>query len=101
MNGKQDVTTFVRFQTRPRPIAAAQTDTYRERNAMDDVLQVELTNHERDVLLRGLRFVRRSVMLETREPSKEDQLRRSGILDEIHMLSQRLEATGPVPAAEL
>ena len=100
MNGKQDVTSFVRVFAASRS-SKAQIDTYRERNAMDDVLQVELTTHERDVLLRGLRFVRRSVMLETREPSKEDELRRSGILDEIHMLSQRLEATGPVPAAEL
>ena len=100
MNGKQDVTSFVRFFAASR-LSQAQIDTYRERNAMDDVLQVELTTHERDVLLRGLRFVRRSVMLETREPSKEDELRRSGILDEIQMLSQRLEATGPVPAAEL
>jgi hypothetical protein len=67
---------------------------------MNDVLQVELTTHERDVLLRGLRSVRRSVMLETRDPTKEDELRRTGLIDEIHMLSQRLEATDPLATAQ-
>lgn len=68
---------------------------------MNDVLQVELTPHERDVLLRGLRFVRRSVMLETRDPTKNDELRRSGLIDEIQMLSQRLEATDPLATADM
>ncbi len=68
---------------------------------MNDVLQVELTTHERDVLLRGLRFVRRSVMLETRDPTKKDELRRSGLIDEIQMLSQRLEATDPLATADM
>lgn len=68
---------------------------------MNDVLQVELTTHERDVLLRGLRYVRRSVMLETRDPTKEDELRRSGLIDEIQMLSQRLEATDPLATADV
>ena len=67
---------------------------------MNDVLQVELTTHERDVLLRGLRYVRRSVMLETRDPTKEDELRSTGLIDEIHMLSQRLEATDPLATAQ-
>lgn len=68
---------------------------------MNDVLQVELTTEERDVLLRGLRYVRRSVMLETRDPTKEDELRRSGLIDEIQMLSQRLEATDPLATADV
>lgn len=63
---------------------------------MNDLLKIDLTTHERDVLLKGLRFVRRSVMLQTREPSAADEQRRSGLLDEIQMLSQRLEATDPV-----
>ena len=66
---------------------------------MDDVLQVELTSHERDVLVRGLRYVRRSIMLETRDPNQQDELRRSNLLDDIQMLSQRLEATDPLRAA--
>ena len=68
---------------------------------MDDVLQVELTTDERDVLLRGLRYVRRSIMLETRDPTSQDELRRSGLIDEIQMLSQRLEATDPLATADI
>jgi len=68
---------------------------------MNEVLQVELSTHERDVLLQGLRYVRRSVMLETRDPTKEDELRRSGLIDEIQMLSQRLEASGPLATADV
>ena len=67
---------------------------------MDDVLQIELTTHERDVLVRGLRYVRRSIMLETRDPTQQDELRRSGLIDEIQMLSQRLEATDPLTTAD-
>ncbi|MEZ6059285.1 MAG: hypothetical protein R3C19_02875 [Planctomycetaceae bacterium] len=66
---------------------------------MNELLNIELTSHERDVLLRGLRFVRRSVMLQTREPSATDDEVRSGILDEIQMLSQRLEASDTLTAA--
>ncbi len=68
---------------------------------MDEVLQIELTICERDTLLQGLRYVRSSIMLETRDPTKQDELRRSGLLDEIQMLSQRLEATDPVSATRV
>jgi hypothetical protein len=66
---------------------------------MDEVIQIELTSYERDVLLRGLCCVRSSIMLETQDPKKQDDLRRGGLLDEIQMLFQRLEATDPVSAA--
>lgn len=59
---------------------------------MDGLLQVELTSEEREVLLRGLRYVRSALMLEMREPSRDDERRRSGQLDEIQNLCQRLEA---------
>lgn len=68
---------------------------------MDEVLQIELTTCERDTLLQGLRYVRNSIMLETRDPTKQDELRRSGLLDEVQMLSQRLEATDPVSATRV
>ncbi len=61
---------------------------------MNDTVHIDLTDHERDLLLRGLRFVRRSVMLETRDRSAPDELRRSGLLEEIQDLTQRLEASG-------
>ena len=76
-------------------------NTFGNDNAMNDVLQVELTTHERDVLLRGLRYVRRSVMLETSDPTHKDELRRSGLIDEIQMLSQRLEASDPLVSADV
>ena len=63
---------------------------------MASLLQVELTSDERDVLLRGLRYVRSAIMLETREPSVEDSHRRSNLLDEIQNLSQRLENSDPL-----
>ncbi len=63
---------------------------------MASLLQVELTSDERDVLLRGLRYVRSAIMLETREPSVEDTRRRSNLLDEIQNLSQRLENSDPL-----
>ena len=75
----------------PVPVFSAQ-----DKLIMDSMLQVELTSHERDVLLRGLRYVRSAIMLETRDPSSEDTRRRSTKLDEIHSLSQRLENTDPL-----
>ena len=60
------------------------------------LLHIEITAHERDVLLRGLRYVRSGIMLETRDPSPQDTYLRSGQLDEIQMLSQRLESTDPL-----
>lgn len=63
---------------------------------MDSLLQVELTSQERDVLLRGLRYVRSAIMLETRDPSGEDTRRRLSQLDEIQNLSQRLENSDPL-----
>lgn len=68
---------------------------------MDEVLQVELTTNERDVLLQGLRFVRRSIMLQKRDPEPNDEARRSDLLDNIQMLSQRLEATDPLATADV
>ena len=65
-------------------------------NVNDGILQISITAHERDVLLRGLRYVRSGIMLETRDPSPQDSYRRSGQLDELQMLSQRLEATDPL-----
>ncbi|MBL8813956.1 MAG: hypothetical protein JNM43_27550 [Planctomycetaceae bacterium] len=63
---------------------------------MDSLVQVELTAHEREMLLRGLRYVRSSVMLEMRDPTPEDTYRRSHLLDAIQNLSQRLENAEPL-----
>ncbi|MCA9035209.1 MAG: hypothetical protein KDA91_08770 [Planctomycetaceae bacterium] len=65
---------------------------------MDSIFQVELTPHERDVLLRGLRYVRSAIMLEQRDPTPEDSDRRTGMLDEIQLLRQRLESSDALGA---
>lgn len=75
----------------PVPVIGAQ-----EKLIMDSTLQVELTSHERDVLLRGLRYVRSAIMLETRDPSSEDTRHRSSQLDEIRNLCLRLENSDPL-----
>jgi len=65
---------------------------------MEDILQVEMTAQERDLLLKGLRHVRSSIMLQMRDPDPEDERIRSCQLDEIQNLCQRLETTDPQPA---
>ncbi len=65
------------------------------------MMQIEVSTHEREVLLRGLRYVRSSIILELREPTKYDTYRRSMDLDEIQMLCQRLESSDPQLAAGL
>jgi len=65
---------------------------------MDSLLQVELSSHERDVLLRGLRYVRSAIMLELRDPRPEDENRRSGQLDAIRTLAERLESSDALGA---
>ena len=47
-------------------------------------------------VLRHIRCVRSAIMLELREPNREDECRRAGLLDEIQNLSQRLESTDPL-----
>ena len=65
------------------------------------MMQIEVSTHEREVLLRGLRYVRSSIILELREPTKDDTYRRSMDLDESQMLCQRLESSDPQLAAGL
>ena len=65
------------------------------------MMQIEITPHERQVLLRGLRYVRSSLMLELREPEKDDIRSRSMDLDEVQMLWQRLESSDTQLAAGL
>lgn len=65
---------------------------------MEELVNVELTSGERDILLKGLRHVRSSIMLQMRDPDPEDERIRSCQLDEIQNLCQRLESTDPQPA---
>jgi len=68
---------------------------------LDELIHIDLTDHERDILLQGLRYVRSSIKLEMRDPSAGDELRRSGLLDEVQILAQRLEASGTSIATEV
>ena len=58
--------------------------------SMSDTLTVGLTEEERSLLLRGLRFVRSSVMLEVAEPEPETDGQRREQLREINELAERL-----------
>ncbi len=58
---------------------------------MNDVLQVEVSARERDVLLRGLRYVRSALLLQMRDPDADHDRWRSHLLEEIQALSHRLQ----------
>lgn len=52
---------------------------------MSDLISLELTQQQRDILVRGLRYVRSSVMLTTQDPTPElDQAR----VDELRQLAE-------------
>ncbi|MCC7420514.1 MAG: hypothetical protein IT428_09545 [Planctomycetaceae bacterium] len=50
---------------------------------MSETLTIGLTKQQRDLLLRGLRYVRSSVLLEPRDPSEEVDSDRRNQLREI------------------
>ena len=61
----------------------------------------EFTDKDREVLLRGLRYVRSSIMLETRDPTEEDEVRRGEQLRDIANIVERLNAAPSVSTAEV
>jgi hypothetical protein len=66
---------------------------------MSETLTVGLTTQQRELLLRGLRFVRSAVMLEVREPSPEVDADRATQVHEIGRLVDQLEGSRPAGAA--
>ena len=66
---------------------------------MSDLLQLELTNRQRDLILRGLRFVRSSRMLEIREVPDTIAEERSTELGEIRDLVQLLDRKASASAS--
>jgi hypothetical protein len=66
---------------------------------MSETLTVGLTKQQRDLLLRGLRFVRSAVMLEVREPSPEVDADRATQVREITRLAEQLDDPRPAGAA--
>jgi len=57
---------------------------------MNDLLHLELTDRQRELLLRGLRFVRSSRMLEIRDSSDITDDQRKDELGELRQLSEML-----------
>jgi len=66
---------------------------------MSETLNVGLTKQQRELLLRGLRFVRSAVMLEVREPSAEVDSDRAAQVREIGRLVEQLEGSRPAGTA--
>jgi len=63
---------------------------------MGETVTVGLTNDQRELLLRGLRFVRSAVLLEMEEPTTDYVSARESQLHEIESLVEQLN--GPEPA---
>ena len=62
---------------------------------MDETLTVELTKEQRNLLLRGLRFIRSSVLLDMREPCSQVDELRAEQLQEIGSLVEQLRGSQP------
>lgn len=58
---------------------------------MSETVQVELNKQDRDTLLRGLRFVRRSIQLEMQDPSPEVEANRDAELKRLDALASLLD----------
>lgn len=66
---------------------------------MSDNVTVELTKEQREVLLRGLRFVRSSIMLDVHNPTPESDTERTSQLQSISRLVNQLNGVAPSHSA--
>ena len=66
---------------------------------MNETLTIGLTKQQRDLLLRGLRYVRSSVLLEPRDPSPEVDTDRRSQITEIADLVRTLSGAESKTAA--
>jgi|HubBroStandDraft_2_1064218.scaffolds.fasta_scaffold186070_1 hypothetical protein len=62
---------------------------------MSETMSVGLTEDQREILLRGLRFVRSAVALEVYDSTPETDIQRSSKLREIRQLAEYLEGARP------
>lgn len=62
---------------------------------MNSLMHVELSDRQRELLLRGLRFVRSSRMLEFRDSSELNDDQRREELQQIRQLSDLLQNSSP------
>ncbi len=80
------------MQERERGKAAAEpTRLYGESGSMSEALQLELNDRQREILLRGLRFVRSSRMMEFRELPDTEETERNDELGQIRQLCDLLD----------
>lgn len=62
---------------------------------MGETLHVGLNESQRELLLRGLRYVRSSVLLEVVDPTPEVEAERSSQLQQINTLVSHLNSASP------
>jgi hypothetical protein len=62
---------------------------------MSETMTVGLNEQQREILLRGLRFVRNAVALDIHDPTPELDAERSTQLREIRQLAEYLEGVRP------
>jgi len=72
-------------------LAARLTRLFHGRTLMNAALHLELNDRQRELLLRGLRFVRSSRMLEMRDQSDLTDAERAAELSEIRQLAELLD----------
>jgi hypothetical protein len=66
---------------------------------MSKTIHVALTEQQRDLLLRGLRFIRSSILFEPQTPSPEVAKNREEKLQEVSAMVDLLKAATPVDTA--
>jgi hypothetical protein len=66
---------------------------------MSEAMSVGLTEQQREILLRGLRFVRSAVALDVHDSTPELDVERSTKLREIRQLAEYLEGVRPAGTA--
>lgn len=66
---------------------------------MSDSVNVDLTPEQRELLLRGLQYIRSSVLLDMQKPSAAVATEREQQLDRIESLVSHLEDARPASAA--
>ncbi len=68
---------------------------------MSETMTLELTEKQRQLLLRGLSYVRSSIMLQIQDPTPEYVQQREAQLREVEELQQQLERTKANSAAQV
>lgn len=66
---------------------------------MSENVTVELSKQQRDMLLRGLRYVKSSIMLDVHDPTPELNAERSSQLQDVARLADQLNGTRSMPVA--